>query len=150
MTNIFTFKLPAPEPLLINAEGQNITEALLHANVFLEVNCGILGNPLIKSNIHDARLGIVDFEDFVNTYKPIKNPRVDAPYGGYFIDANNNKDMRFLRKNARHVRHLWMLVVENGIAWVVSDWEREKRVGFFLTEMPRTEVKGDTDYFFSC
>ena len=90
-----------------------------------------MSNDLVKASEK------LSYEDWFETYKPIKNElEADAPYDGCMFETYGEQ-LDFIRQ--RPESRIWTLVDCDGKLYVTSGYHFVNRMGYFITELPFTE-----------
>jgi len=79
-------------------------------------------------------------------YKPIKNPFGDRGWNGTMFETYG-EDLSFIAPVPDE--QLWTWVDGDEGTWIVSGYHHINRIGYFITENPRTEdfVEVQVDYY---
>lgn len=77
----------------------------------------------------------MEFEDFLETYKPIPNNiDTNASFDGYMFETYG-AEVEFVKK--AHPNHIWMYGDgDDGGSYIWSGWGFVNRLGYFITEVP--------------
>jgi hypothetical protein len=76
----------------------------------------------------------MDYEDFVQTYKPITNHLdLNASFDGYMFETYG-EEVEFVR--AQDENRIWMYGDGDNGSYIWSGWGFVNRIGYFITEVP--------------
>jgi hypothetical protein len=76
----------------------------------------------------------LSYEDWVERYRPIKNPvPANSAFDGTMFETFG-KEHDFVR--AQPTDKIWTLLEEDGTTWIASGYHFVNRLGYFITEEP--------------
>jgi hypothetical protein len=79
----------------------------------------------------------MDYDDFVQTYKPIINHLDDnASFDGYMFETYG-EEVEFVK--SQDPAKIWMYGDGDGGSYIWSGWGFVNRIGYFITEVPCPE-----------
>lgn len=80
----------------------------------------------------------MDYDDFVQTYKPIKNHiETNASFDGYMFETYGD-EYEFVKSQSP--ANIWMYGDgDDGGSYIWSGWGFVNRIGYFITEVPFPE-----------
>jgi len=77
---------------------------------------------------------LINYCDFIEKYKPIKNTiELDSPFDGHMFETYGEEFNRVLNTDKKHI---WTLIEEDGVLFIVPKKRVVNRLGYFITEEP--------------
>ncbi len=74
----------------------------------------------------------LSYEEWIETYKPMTNPFIKAPFNGYMFETYG-KEHLYVRTAKNN--NIWTLIDAEGL-WIIPGYRFVDRLGYFITEIP--------------
>lgn len=92
-------------------------------------------HPGDANNIASRQPTEMTYEDWLEKYKPVKNPYCNAPFDGLMFETFDREldHVHRVRENSKH--SVWTLVDEDGHCFILPGYRHVNRLGYFITEV---------------
>lgn len=82
----------------------------------------------------NVELCLLSWEQFVDRFKPIKNPYTDSDAHDGTMFETFGKELEFVKKQPNE--KVWTFLAEDDVTWISEGYHFVNRIGYFVTEVP--------------
>ena len=77
----------------------------------------------------------MEYEDWLEKFKPIKNLYCDAPFDGLMFETYGKELDHVHRVLENNKQSVWTLVDTDGHSYIIPGYHHVNRLGYFITEV---------------